>query len=70
MKNSDKPTIQNRREFIFKSFASCTLCCFAGPKLIALDNDSNPTVSFDEHKFLKDSGMSIQEVYEFAFKEC
>ena len=69
MKNSNEPINQNRRDFILKAISTCTLCCVAGPKLLALDKDSNSTVSDDEHKFLKDSGMSIQEVYEFTFKE-
>ncbi|MCK5704763.1 MAG: L-2-amino-thiazoline-4-carboxylic acid hydrolase [Cyclobacteriaceae bacterium] len=69
MQTENKLANQNRRGFILKAISSCTLCCLAGPKLIALDNDSNPIVSYDEHKFLKDSGLSIQEVYEFAFKE-
>ena len=69
MQTDNKLANQNRRGFILKAISSCTLCCLAGPKLIALDNDSNPIVSYDEHKFLKDSGLSIQEVYEFAFKE-
>ena len=69
MQTENKLANQNRRGFILKAISSCTLCCLAGPKLIALDNDSIPIVSYDEHKFLKDSGLSIQEVYEFAFKE-
>ena len=69
MKNSNEPINQNRRDFILKAISTCTLCCVAGPKLLALDKDSIPFVPDDEHKFLKDSGMSIQEVYEFTFKE-
>jgi hypothetical protein len=69
MKNYQKSMDQNRRDFILKAIASCTLCCLAGPKLIASGNGSAAIDFEDEHKFLKDSGMSNQEVYEFAFKE-
>ena len=38
------------------------------PNLVASDNESSSVDSDDKHKFLKESGMSHQAVYDFAFK--
>lgn len=68
MKDKNRIPNQDRREFILKAFSSCTLCCLAVPNLVASDIESNSTVSHDKHKFLRDSEMSMQAVYNFAFK--
>ena len=68
MKSDNKLTNQDRREFIFKAFSSCALCCLAVPNLIASKNESDSIDCDDKHKFLNDSGMSMQAVYDFAFK--
>jgi hypothetical protein len=68
MKN-DASIKNDRREFIFKTFSSCAFCCFAAPIVFASDNKLNSTTSNQKHKFQSDSGMSIQQVYNFAYKE-
>jgi hypothetical protein len=69
MKTISKPLNQERREFLIKAISSCTLCCLAGPKVLGLNNGQMPSLQDDQHKFLCDSGMSFQEVYEFAFRD-
>ena len=65
----DDALIKNdRREFLRKTFSSCAFCCFAAP--IAFTSDRiNTITSAPQHKFEKDSGMTMQEVYNFAFKQ-
>jgi hypothetical protein len=63
--NSPKP---NRREFLLRSFSSCALCCMAATGLTAAKMKPVAFLSDDDHKFLQDSGMSIQQVYNFAYK--
>jgi hypothetical protein len=67
MKTDRETSNQDRREFIRKGFSSCALCCFALPNLISSNNAPN-VIDDDNHKFLKDSGMSLEAVYNFAFK--
>lgn len=69
MKKDKKIKTHDRREFLLKAFSSCALCCLAAPNLVASHGTSNPTSVDDKHKFLKDAGMSHQDVYDFAFKE-
>jgi hypothetical protein len=69
METDNKTTHQDRREFLLKAFSSCALCCLAVPNLMASKSKSDPIDAHDKHKFLKDSGMSHQDVYDFAFKE-
>jgi len=58
----------DRREFLRKTFSSCAFCCFAAP--IAFGSDRiNPITSDQKHKFESDSGMTMQQVFNFAFKE-
>jgi hypothetical protein len=58
----------DRREFLRKTFSSCALCFFAAP--IAFGSDRIKLfASNQKHKFQSDSGMTMQEVYTFAFTE-
>jgi hypothetical protein len=68
MKNDHQNLQNGRREFIQKSFSFCTLCCLAAPSIISPDIKGFSLSKDDKHKFLSDSGMSIQEVYDFAYK--
>jgi hypothetical protein len=65
----DDALIKNdRREFLRKTFSSCAFCCFAAH--IAFGSDEfNPITTNQKHKFESDSGMSMQQVYDFAFRE-
>jgi L-2-amino-thiazoline-4-carboxylic acid hydrolase len=68
MKNDDA-TKNDRREFIIKTFSSCALCFFTASCLFGSDKKLRPIALEQQHKFQSDSGMSIQEVYNFAYKE-
>ena len=72
MNNTMKTKIKNvqtgRRDFLIKAFSSCAICCLAAIKIDG-NNTENLVKGNEEHKFLADSGMSIQEVYNFAFKQ-
>ena len=65
----DDALIKNgRREFLRKTFSSCAFCCFAVP--IAFGSDEiDPITTDQKHKFESDSGMTMQQIYNFAFKE-
>ena len=60
---------KGRRDFILKSFSSCALCCFAAPNLFGSDKKLHPIASDQQHKFQSDSGMTMQQVYNFAYKQ-
>ncbi len=67
MKN-DAPVKSDRREFLMKTFSSCAFCCFAAPSLFSADKNLHSIAQDQQHKFQSDSGMTIQEVYDFTFK--
>lgn len=67
MKN-DAPIKSDRREFLIKTFSSCAFCCFAAPKLFSADKTLHTVVQDQQHKFESDSGMTMQQVYNFTFK--
>lgn len=67
MKN-DAPVKSDRREFLIKTFSSCAFCCFAAPSLLSADNNLHSVAQDQQHKFQSDSGMTIQQVYNFTFK--
>jgi hypothetical protein len=58
----------DRRWFISRSFSSCVFCCFAGPIAFAADRN-NPISYGQKHKFQTDAEMTMQQVYNFAFKQ-
>ncbi len=58
-----------RRDFILKSFSSCALCCFAAPTLFGSEKKLHPIASDQKHKFQSDSGMTMQQVYNFTYKQ-
>ncbi len=70
--NRTKTKINNiqsgRREFLIKAFSSCAICCLPTLKVDANDM-VNPSRKNEEHKFMADSGMSLLEVYNFAYKQ-
>ena len=59
----------DRREFLKKTFSSCAFCCFASPILLGSDKKLHPIASDQQHKFQMDSGMTMQQVYNFAYKQ-
>lgn len=65
--NKINSSLPNRRSFLLKTLTSCALCCFVTPNIFGSENDS---IKQDKNsKFLSDSGMSEQDVYNFAFKQ-
>jgi len=62
-------TKNDRREFLKKTLSSCAFCCVATPILIGTDKGLHPMTPEQQHKFLKDSGMSNQQAFDFAYKE-
>ena len=58
----------DRREFLRKTFSSCAFCYFASPIVFASDR-INPMITDQKHKFESDSGMTMQQVYNFAYKQ-
>jgi hypothetical protein len=61
--------VSSRRQFLQNILPVGTLFCFGGNQLLALDQSEEKSQGSNEkHKFLSDSGMSIQEVYRFTFQ--
>ena len=68
MKN-DASIKNDRRGFIIKTLSSCTFCYLGTSSLFDSDKKLHTITSDDKHKFQSDSGMSFQEVFDFAYKE-
>ena len=54
---------QSRRKFFSTILPMGTMCCFGCSTCFASDKSEK------KHKFLEDSGMSFQQVFDFTFKE-
>ena len=59
----------DRREFLKKTFSSCAFCCFASPIMLGSDKKLQPIILDQQHKFQSVSGMTMQQVYNFAYKQ-
>jgi hypothetical protein len=57
-----------RREFLRKTVSSCALCCFAAPITFALVKNG-PMAGDEKHKFDSDSGLTMKQVYIFAYTQ-
>jgi hypothetical protein len=57
----------DRREFLRNTFSSCAFCCFAAPIVFCSDR-IYPNTTDQKHKFESDSGMTIKQVFNFAFR--
>ena len=62
-------TKNDRREFLKKTFSSCAFCCFASPIFFGSDKKLQQITLDQQHKFQSDSGMTMQQVYDFAYKQ-
>ena len=63
------PNAKNdRREFLIKAFTSCAFCCVSFPVTLANDR-SNPVKSEQTDDFHKDSGMSYEQIFNFAYRD-
>ena len=61
------PNHTSRREFLSQFLPAGTLFCMGGCNVLALsDGDKIPEIQEQEHKFLKNSGMTYKRVFEFA----
>jgi hypothetical protein len=60
-------SLMNRREFITKTAATCSLICSGGVGLSGLlfaGQESSP--SAEKHKFLRDAGMSYNDIFKMS----
>jgi len=77
MKEKIPSSEQSRRQFFSEILPAGSLLCIgcgnllscAKPEEKGAVSEEKPTVPAAKHKFLEDSGMSFEEVYNFAFKE-
>lgn len=61
--------VSSRRQFLQNILPVGTMLCFGCTHLSAsVQSEENPQASEKSHKFLLDSGMSIQDVYRFTFQ--
>jgi hypothetical protein len=58
----------NRREFVTKTAATCSLVCCGGVSLSSLLRAAGQeaSTSVEKHKFLKDAGMSYNDIFQLA----
>lgn len=58
----------NRREFVTKTAATCSLICAGGVSLSSLLRaaDQEGGTSAEKHKFLKDAGMSYNDIFQMS----
>jgi len=59
----------DRREFLKKTFSSCTFCCFSSPILLGNDKKLQQISSDQQHKFQMDSGKTMEQLFDFAYKQ-
>lgn len=59
--------IMNRREFVTRATSACSMFCFGGGSLFALfRSGQEASTSPEKHKFLRDTGMSYDELFKFT----
>ncbi len=57
----------NRRELVAKTAATCSLICCGGVSLSSLLRASQEgSTAAEKHKFLKDAGMSYNDIFQMA----
>lgn len=58
----------NRREFVTKTATTCSLICCGGASLSSLLHAAGQEAgtSAEKHKFLKDAGMSYNDIFQMA----
>jgi len=61
--------VPGRRQFLLKVCPAGAFLCLGGGHLLSFSPiDKRPKFESEKHKFLTDSGMSYQEVYQFAYQ--
>ena len=62
--------VSSRRQFLKNVLPAGTLFCFGCSNLLAMPISGHKKKALTEkHKFLKDSGMTAEEVFKFAYQE-
>jgi hypothetical protein len=60
--------ITSRRQFLTNILPAGTLFCLGCSNLLAIQQSQDkPKVASEKHKFLQDSGMTYQQVFQFAY---
>jgi hypothetical protein len=63
--------VSSRRQFLKNVLPAGTLFCFGCSNLLAMPiSGDKKKASTEKHKFLEDSGMTAEEVYNFAVQNC
>jgi len=69
MINKNSLFVSGRRHFLMNILPAGTLFCLGCSNLLAVPNGQEKQKPAEKkHKFLEDSGMSFQEVFEFAYR--
>lgn len=67
MNKSEFRSLMNRREFVTKTAAACSLICCGGVSLSSLLRAGQEgSASAEKHKFLKDAGMSYNQIFQMS----
>jgi hypothetical protein len=70
MRRKTLPFIPSRRAFLTNALPASTLFCLGCGGLFAQEKaQAQPKPAQPKHKFLEDSGMSFQKVFEFAYED-
>jgi hypothetical protein len=68
MKNSNLAS--SRRQFLFNILPAGTMLCLGCSNLFALPiSEDKKRASTEKHKFLEDSGMTVEEVFQYAYRD-
>lgn len=66
MTDSGFRSLMNRREFVTRTVAACSLICGGGSLFALLRDGQEGGASTEKHKFLKDAGMTYNDVFQYA----
>jgi len=70
MNNKTSSFVASRRQFLQNVFPAGAIFCFGCRDLLALRNaKGKQEIAGKKHKFLEDSGMTLEEVFKFAYQE-
>jgi hypothetical protein len=69
MKTKISSFISSRRQFLLKTLPAGTLLCLGCKNLSGFPDILDPQkISTQKHKFLEDSGMTVEQVFRFSFE--
>jgi hypothetical protein len=70
MRNKTSNVVSSRRQFLKNVLPAGTIFCFGCSNLLAMPiSEDKKKASTEKHKFLEDSGMTVEEVFKLVYQE-